>query len=314
MERERPNLAVVVPCYNEEAVLPESRRRLAEVLDRLVSAGHVSSQPRVYFVDDGSRDRTWELIRAAASEDPRFHGIKLSRNRGHQNALLAGLEQAEGDVVVSLDADLQDDPAAIADMVEAYRRGADVVYGVRRRRDRDTAFKRLTARGFYHLMAMFGVEVVYDHADYRLLSRRAIEGLRQFREVNLFLRGIVPLVGFRSEKVYYDRAERFAGESHYPVSKMARFAIDGITSFSTVPLTMITWLGFVVCLIAMGVSVWVAVVWAIGDAVPGWASIVLPLTMLGGAQIFCTGVIGLYLGKVYREVKARPRYIVEEQV
>lgn len=310
--RDRPILAVVVPCYNEEAVFPETRKRLTGVLERLSAAGKIAPESRVYFVDDGSRDATWRLIAEAAAADPRVRGVKLSRNCGHQNALLAGLSQAEGDAIVSIDADLQDDVEAIERMVDAYMTGCDVVYGVRRQRDRDTAFKRFTARGFYRLMSLFGVDLVYDHADYRLLSRRALDALCQFREVNLFLRGMVPLVGFRSEKVYYDRAERFAGESHYPVRKMLRFAAEGITSFSTAPLIFISWMGVLVCLASVATSAWVAVVWAVGRAVPGWASIVLPLTMLGGAQILCTGVIGLYLGKVYREVKARPRYFIEE--
>jgi glycosyltransferase involved in cell wall biosynthesis len=305
-------LGIVVPCYNEQEVIRETVARLLALLDRLASAGKVSSASSIYLVDDGSSDATWRLIEMLATADARVCGIKLSRNRGHQNALLAGLFNAEGDALVSIDADLQDDVNAIEQMVDEHARGADIVYGVRRQRDTDTVFKRTSARMFYRLLKKVGVDCVEDHADFRLLSRRAIDALREFKEVNLFLRGIVPLLGANTAMVTYDRAERFAGESKYPLRKMLALALDGITSFSVFPLRLITFTGFAVFVGSLALSGWV--VWTkffTASALPGWASTLLPLYFLGGVQILCIGVIGEYLGKGYMETKGRPRYFVE---
>lgn len=308
-------LGIVIPCYNEEEVLPETSRRLLSLVDRLVSVGKIDADSKIFFVDDGSTDRTWALIDELAATSRRIAGIKLSRNRGHQNALIAGLFTAQGDALVSIDADLQDDIDAIEEMVDRLRSGAEIVYGVRKRRETDTAFKRITAGVFYRLMTLLGAESVHNHADYRLMSRRAIECLRQFEEVNLFLRGIVPLIGFRSEIVYYRRTRRFAGESKYPMRRMIALALDAITSFSVVPLRMITFAGFIIFLGSMLVTLWVLWVRFFTDAaVPGWTSVVLPMYFLGGIQIFCIGMLGEYLGKTYAEVKSRPRYFIEKTV
>lgn len=308
-------LSIVIPCYNEEEVLAETARCVCGVLNNLVQAGRVSPESSIYFVDDGSTDRTWALIESLAAANPNVAGIKLSRNRGHQNALMAGLFNAPGDAVVSMDADLQDDVNAVESMLECFENGAEVVYGVRKRRDTDTQLKRLSAEAFYKLLSALGAESVYNHADYRLLSRRAIECLSQYREVNLYLRGIVPLLGFRSAVVYYDRVDRFAGTSKYPLRKMLGLALDAITSFSIVPLRFITLAGFLVFAGSMVVSLWALGVWLFTDnAVPGWTSIVLPLYFLGGIQILCIGIIGEYLGKTYSEVKERPRYFIERIV
>lgn len=314
--RQRPlRLALVVPCYNEEEVLSETIGRLSEVMARLHRDGTIRHDSRIYFVDDGSRDRTWSLIDQACHENRWVAGIKLARNHGHQHALLAGLFTAEGDAVVSLDADLQDDINAIFEMVERHLDGADVVYGVRRRRDADSAFKRGTAHGFYWLMRLLGVRLISDHADYRLMSRRALEHLKSFREVNLFLRGIIPLLGFPSATVYYDRGERHAGISKYPLRRMLSFALDGVTSFSNFPLRMITGLGFLVFILALASSAWILYVALFTDrAVPGWASTALPMYLLGGIQLLCLGVMGEYIGKLYSEVKSRPRFIIESVV
>ncbi|CDH43087.1 glycosyltransferase family 2 protein [Candidatus Contendibacter odensensis] len=308
-------LAIVVPCYNEEAVLPEMTKRLFSFLDDLAHRQLISEASRVYLVDDGSQDRTWSLIAQQVAIDSRVHGIKLSRNRGHQNALLAGLLHAEGDAVISIDADLQDDLNAIEQMVEEFNVGKDIVYGVRKQRDRDTRFKRMTAEGYYRLLVMMGVEVVFNHADYRLLSRRAIEALRQFREVNLFLRAVIPLLGFSSSIVYYQRKERFAGESKYPLRKMLSLAWQGITSFSAVPLRMITVAGFMIFLGSLSITVWAIGIRLFSDqAVPGWASTVVPIYLMGGIQLLGIGVIGEYLAKTYMETKARPLFIIEQQI
>lgn len=308
-------LGIVIPCYNEGEVLPETVRQVTELIDRLVALGKISADSKICFVDDGSTDRTWALIEHHAAQNRHVSGIKLSRNRGHQNALIAGLFTAEGDALVSVDADLQDDLKAIEHMVDRFRGGAEIVYGVRNRRETDTAFKRLTAEGFYKLVAALGAESVYNHADYRLMSRRAVECLKQYREVNLFLRGIVPLIGFKSEIVYYDRTNRFAGKSKYAVKNMIALALDAITSFSVVPLRMITLAGFVIFVASMLVTLWALWVrFFTNDAVPGWASVVLPMYFLGGIQIFCIGMLGEYLGKTYSEVKARPRYVIEKVV
>jgi len=308
-------MMLVVPCFNEEEVLPETVRCLLALLDELTSAQVVSRASGVVFVDDGSRDRTWMLIEQMHGRDARVRGIKLSRNRGHQNALLAGLLTAEGDVLVSIDADLQDDLSAIPRMLDAYRGGADIVFGVRSRRPTDTRFKRWTAHGYYALLRRFGVDVLPDHADFRLMSRRAVEALRDFREVNLFLRGIIPLLGFRTAVVEYERKPRLAGESKYPLRKMLALAFDGITSFSSVPLAWITRLGILICLASALVGTWVLGVRLFTDrAVPGWASIVLPIYFLGGLQMLSLGVIGGYLAKIYAETKQRPRFIIEEHL
>jgi glycosyltransferase involved in cell wall biosynthesis len=309
------NLAIVVPCFNEEQVLPETAYRLSELLQGLIDTATVSDDSRIYFVDDGSRDRTWSLIEQLAAANPLIKGIKLSRNRGHQNALLCGLMNAAGDVVISVDADLQDDLGAIEKMLEAHSQGHDVVYGVRSQRDTDTYFKRFTAQAYYKLLHVMGVDVVFDHADYRLLSRRAIEALSEYGESNLFLRGIIPTLGFNSTKVYYERRERFAGESKYPLSKMLALAIEGITSFSPLPLRMIAALGILVTIISAFLGLWTVAVRLFTDTVvPGWASTVVPVYFLGGLQLLGIGVIGEYLAKVYMEVKRRPRYIIEKSV
>lgn len=305
-------LQIVVPCYNEQEVLPETCRQLDALLERLIASGKISPDSGILFVDDGSRDATWTLIEYEARMRRRVAGIKLSRNQGHQNAVLAGMMATDGDAVVTIDADLQDDIEAIEKMVDRYCEGCEVVYGVRADRSTDTFFKRSTALLFYRLLAAFGVDLVHNHADFRLMSRRAIDALREYREVNLYLRGIVPLIGYRSATVEYDRKERFAGESKYPLSKMLKLAVQAVTSFSTVPLQIITLVGLSVFAGAMGVSTWVLWVSLFTDrAVPGWASTVLPMTMLGGIQILCIGVIGAYLGKIYSETKSRPRYFID---
>jgi glycosyltransferase involved in cell wall biosynthesis len=308
-------LTIVVPCHNEEAVLPETGSRLLELLDSLHDQGRVASDSRVVFVDDGSRDSTWTLIEDLAASEPRIRGIKLSRNYGHQNALLAGLMTVEGDAVISVDADLQDDLSVIGNMVMAHDEGVDIVYGVRSTRDVDTFFKRMSAVMYYKLLKWMGVDVVFNHADYRLMSRRALEALKEYSEVNLFLRGLVPTLGFPSSVVSYERHERFAGESKYPLRKMLGLALDGVTSFSAFPLRLIAGLGVIVFLISMGLSFWV--LWTrmfTDDAVPGWASSVLPMYLLGGIQLFSIGVLGEYISKVYMETKRRPRYIIEKSV
>jgi polyisoprenyl-phosphate glycosyltransferase len=311
--RPLPRLAVVVPCFNEEEALPQTAQRLRRLFERLRQAGAIAAESRIIFIDDGSRDGTWALIEALAREDGRIGGIKLSRNRGHQNALLAGLFTAEGDVLVSVDADLQDDIEIIEEMLKQHAQGAQVVYGVRNNRASDGLFKRASALGFYRMIRALGVESVYNHADFRLLSRTAIESLKDFREVNLFLRGIVPLIGFRSSVVYYSRSERVAGVSKYPLRKMLGLAMDAVTSFSVVPLRMISALGVIVFLFSAGMGLWT--LWVklfTRDAVPGWTSTLLPIYLLGGLQILCIGILGEYLGKVYQETKRRPRYIIEK--
>ncbi len=310
------HLNLVVPCYNEELVLPETSRQLLALLDRMQANGWAAAHSSITFVDDGSTDSTWQLIENLHHADPRVHGIKLSRNRGHQNALLAGLMSAQGEVLISLDADLQDDIEAIPRMLQVHQQdGADIVYGVRARRDTDTAFKRCTARGYYSLLRKFGVDVVPDHADFRLMSRRALDALHNFREVNLFLRGIIPLLGFRSAVVTYDRLSRFAGESKYPLLKMVRLALEGIFSFSTVPLQWITVMGAVLAIASIGFGLWALAVKVFTDlAVPGWASTVIPMYFLGGLQLLALGVIGGYLSRIYSESKQRPRFIIEKSV
>ena len=306
-------LSIVVPCFNEEAVLPEALSRLTSLLDRLVSAGRITPDSRLVMVDDGSRDRTWSIISDATDRALPVVGVKLSRNRGHQIALLAGLATAEGEAIVSVDADLQDDLGAIEKMLSEYEAGAEVVYGVRSKRDTDTIFKRSSARFFYRLMRFMGAETVEDHADYRLLSRRAVESLMQFREVNHYLRGVIPLLGFRTAIVSYERQARFAGESKYPFRKMLALAIDAITSFSVMPLRLIGALGLLVSGVAAALGSWILITaWLGVKGVPGWVSTVLPIYFFGGIQLVGIGVIGEYIGKIYLETKDRPRYFIEQ--
>jgi glycosyltransferase involved in cell wall biosynthesis len=307
-------LSIVVPCYNEEAVLPETAARLGAVIADLCARGKVDAGSHVIFVDDGSRDRTWAIIESLSGRSDVYRGLKLSRNRGHQNALLAGLLNADGDVTICVDADLQDDLAAIETMIDAHGRGADIVYGARKRRDSDTHFKRWTAEGYYWLLARFGVEVVFNHADYRLMSRRAVAALARYNESNLFLRGIIPQLGFPSTIVYYDRVERFAGESKYPLHKMLALAWQGITSFSSAPLRAITAMGILVSLSSLCLSAWA--IWLrvfTNDAVPGWTSTVAPLYFLGGVQLLAIGILGEYVAKIYSETKRRPAFFIEKQ-
>ncbi len=307
-------LYLVIPCYNEEAVLPETSKRLKEKYTALMDAGKISPDSRIVFVNDGSKDRTWEMICDLHREDPVFRGICLSRNKGHQNALMAGLMTVkdECDAAISMDADLQDDINAIDAMVDKYAEGFEVVYGVRSSRKKDTFFKRTTAQGFYKVMKAMGVETVYNHADYRLMSRRALGALSEFDEVNLFLRGIVPLVGFKSTQVTYERGERFAGESKYPLKKMIAFAVEGITSMSVKPIRMISSLGFFVFLVSIGVLIYSIVQKFLGNTVPGWAFLAVSIWALGGIQLLSIGVIGEYIGKIYLETKHRPKFIVAE--
>ena len=307
-------LYIVVPCYNEEEVLPETSRRLKEKLDSLMAAGTISEKSRILFVNDGSKDKTWPLIEGLHAQDPVFSGVDLSRNRGHQNALLAGLMTAKEkcDMAISMDADLQDDVDAVDAMVDKYYAGCDIVYGVRSSRKKDTFFKRFTAEGFYRVMNFLGAETVFNHADYRLMSKRALEGLAEFKEVNLFLRGIVPMIGYTAGTVEYERGERFAGESKYPLKKMLSFAMEGITSLSTKPIRFITGLGFLIFLISIIMLITFVVKWALGMTVAGWASVICSVWAIGGLILLSLGVIGEYIGKIYLETKARPRFLIRE--
>lgn len=307
-------LYLVVPCYNEEAVLPETVRQLESALRSLIDSGRCGESSRILLVNDGSKDRTWALIEELHRTQPHVCGLSLSRNRGHQNALLAGLMAAResADCAISLDADLQDDISVLPEFLDKFHDGCDVVYGVRKKRETDTLFKRTTAQGFYKFMQLMGVDVVYNHADYRLMSRRALDGLAEYREVNLFLRGIVPLIGYRSDYVYYDRHERFAGESKYPLKKMLSFAIDGITSFSVKPLKVISNLGILISILSVFGLLYALISKLVGAAVSGWTAIVASIWLLGGVQLLCLGVVGTYVGKIYSEVKARPRYRIDQ--
>ena len=309
-------LYIVVPCYNEEEMLPITAQALLKKLDSLIALGRVSKQSRIMFVDDGSKDKTWEIIEKLSDAAPAFVGIKLSRNRGHQNALLAGLMTAKDrcDITVSMDADLQDDVDAVDRFLDEYEKGAQIVYGVRSSRDKDTAFKRNTARMYYRTLEHLGVEITYDHADYRLMSREALEGLARFKEVNLFLRGLVPMVGYRSATVKYVRNEREKGESKYPLKKMISFAIEGITSLSVKPIRFITFLGIFVFLVSIILLIRFFVIWCMGKAVAGWATIVISIWGIGGLQLLAIGIIGEYIGKIYLETKQRPRYIIEKDL
>lgn len=307
-----PTIGLVIPCYNEQEVLRETTSRLLELLAQMQADNLVSAQSSIFYVDDGSRDTTWALIQELSVAHPQVCGIKLSRNRGHQNALLCGLLTAPGDALISVDADLQDDLDVIPKMVTALNNGDDIVYGVRRKRTTDTFFKRFTAEGYYRLLALMKVQIVFNHADYRLMSRRAIDALREYREVNLFLRGMVPLLGFRNSTVEYDRAERFAGESKYPLGKMLSLAWQGITSFSTSPLRLITTIGFIISAVSIGLASWAMFMRLFtSEALPGWASTVIPMYFLGGVQLLSLGVIGEYIAKIYTETKDRPRFHVD---
>ena len=308
-----PILYIVVPCYNEEEVLRETNSRLTALLRRLVDEGKVSGDSRVMYVNDGSRDRTWQLIRQFHDEGP-VRGVNLAGNVGHQHALLAGMTVAKDlcDVLVSIDADLQDDIEAIPAMLARFADGCDIVYGVRKERKTDTFFKRNTALAFYKLMRALGVKSVYNHADYRLMSKRAVEQLCRYKERNLFLRGIVPLVGYRTDTVYYDRSARLAGESKYPFSKMLNFAIDGITSFSVKPLRLIVALGIAMVIMSLAIFVYVLTAYAQDNVVPGWSSLMISIWFVGGCTLISLGVVGEYIGKIYIEVKERPQYNIEE--
>ena len=307
-------LAIVVPCYNEEEVLPQTNRQLRDLLDNMTRDGLVSAASYILYVNDGSRDRTWDIIAGYCEADKRVRGLKLAGNVGHQNALMAGLETArhDADVTVSIDADLQDDIHAIPEMVVKYNEGCDIVYGVRRKRTTDTFFKRTTAQMFYRFMTGMGVKSVYNHADFRLMSRRAVDALCQYEERNLFLRGLVPLLGYETDKVYYDRLERQAGESKYPLSKMMSFAIDGVTSFSVKPLRLIFDLGMIFLLISLGILIYVIVALCQGRGVQGWASLMLSIWFVGGCVLICLSIIAAYIGRIYTEGKHRPRYNIEK--
>ncbi len=309
-------LYLVIPCYNEEEVLPITKKALKEKMESLIKAKKISKESKVMFVNDGSKDKTWELIEEYHKEDPLFVGVKLSRNKGHQNALLAGLMTAKkyADITISMDADLQDDINVIDKMLEENELGAEIVYGVRSSRKKDSWFKKTTAEMFYKLMKMMGVETVFNHADCRLMSKRTLDELENFEEVNLFLRGLIPLIGFKTSIAYYERNERAAGESKYPLKKMLSFAWDGITSFSVKPLKMITSIGFIMLFISVVMIIYTIVVKILGNTVDGWAFIMLSIWFIGGVQLVSIGLIGEYVGKIYSETKHRPKYIIEKEL
>lgn len=311
----KPVLKLIIPCYNEEQVLPITSAMFLAELQSLIGAGKISPDSRIMFVDDGSRDRTWDIIKSLSESDVHYTGIRQSRNRGHQNAVLAGLMEVKDscDITVSVDCDGQDDIHAVSDMVDAYEKGAEVVYGVRSSRKTDTLFKRFTAESFYKLLAAMGVEVVFNHADYRLISARVLHEFAKFEEVNLFLRGMIPLVGFNSTSVYYERKERIAGKSHYPLRKMLSLAFDGITSLSIKPLRMITAAGLITALVSFIGIIWSVIGHIAGNTVAGWTSMTCIVCFLGGIQLVGIGVLGEYIGKIYMEVKHRPRYIISER-
>lgn len=309
-------LYVVIPCYNEEEVLKETTKRLKEKLSKLIKNKKISNKSKVMYVNDGSKDNTWKIIKEISKKESLFTGITLSRNRGHQNALLAGLMTAKkyADVVISMDADLQDDINAIDEMIDKYNNGCDIVYGVRSSRKKDTWFKKTTAQGFYKFMRFMGVDVVYNHADYRLTSKRVLDEFENFKEVNLFLRGMFPLVGYSSDVVYYERAERFAGESKYPLKKMLNFAWDGITSFSVRPIRMVLNVGIIIFVVSLLVLLYCLIVKLLGKTVEGWTFIVGSIWLVSGVQMLSIGIIGEYIGKIYSETKARPRFIISENL
>lgn len=315
MSRKPARLWIVIPCYNEESVLPITSELFLKELNDLIQKQKITEDSRILFVNDGSKDQTWEIIKTLSESDPHYIGISQSRNRGHQNAVLAGLMEAKdkADITISIDCDGQDDISAMEAMVDEYHNGCEVVYGVRSKRDTDTFFKRFTAESFYKLLNSLGAEVVYNHADYRLISSKVLQEFAEFKEVNLFLRGMVPLVGFKSTSVYYERHERIAGESHYPLSKMLHLAFDGITSLSVKPLQMITMFGCFVAVLSFIGVIWAVVSSILGQTVQGWASTTCIICFVSGIQLICLGVIGNYVGKIYMEVKHRPRYIISER-
>lgn len=309
-------LYIVIPCYNEEEVLQETTKELKTKLEKLIKAKVISEKSKVMYVNDGSKDKTWELIKTIKNKEKLFTGISLSRNRGHQNALLAGLMTAKeyADIIISMDADLQDDINAIDEMIKKYYEGNEIVYGVRSARKKDTFFKRFTAESFYKIMNKLGVEVVFNHADYRLTSKKVLNDLENFEEVNLFLRGIFPLIGYKSDVVYYERNERFAGESKYPLKKMINFAVDGITSFSVKPIRLILNVGIIIFIISIIMVIYALINKIIGNTVSGWTFIVCSIWLIAGVQILSLGVIGEYIGKIYNETKRRPKYIIEHNL
>ena len=312
---ESPILYMVIPCYNEEDVLPITCDMFKSQMDRMIAAGQVSNKSKIMFVNDGSKDKTWEIISDLSKKDDTFCGLSLSRNRGHQNALLAGLMEARSrcDIAISIDCDGQDDITVMSEMVEKYSDGVDIVYGVRSSRETDTFFKRFTAQSFYKVLGKMGVETVYNHADYRLMSKRALNAFSEFKEVNLFLRGMVPLVGFKTASVYYERNERLAGESHYPLKKMIALAVNGITSLSIKPIRIITMFGFAVSLISFVMIIWSLCSFFTGNTVSGWASTMIVSLFMGGVQMLSLGVIGEYVGRTYLETKHRPRFIIGDK-
>lgn len=311
----KPILYIVIPCYNEEKVLPITSGMFLDKVNELIGLGKISEDSRIMFVNDGSKDNTWNIICNLAKQDKKFMGISQSRNRGHQNAVLAGLMEAKDkcDITISIDCDGQDDINAMNKMVDEYLDGSEIVYGVRSKRDTDTFFKRFTAEGFYKLLNWMGAEVVFNHADYRLVSSRVLQEFANYKEVNIFLRGMFPLVGFKSTSVYYERHERIAGSSHYPLGKMLALAFDGITSLSVKPIRMITTFGMFISLLSFIGVIWSIIIQLTGHAVAGWASMTSIICFIGGIQLICLGVLGEYIGKIYMEVKARPRYIISER-
>ncbi|WP_270495495.1 glycosyltransferase family 2 protein [Citrobacter gillenii] len=309
-----PVLSIVVPCYNEQEVFSLCLAELSSRIIDMVKKGKIDRLSHIVFVDDGSKDNTWELIKKSADSNPFVKGIKLSRNKGHQTALMAGLTNCiDSDITVSIDADLQDDTAAIEKMVDSYLSGSDIVYGVRNDRSSDSLFKKFTAEAFYKIMTKLGVNQVENHADFRLLSQRALQSLLQYKEQNLYIRGLIPLIGYPSERVYYSRSERAAGESKYPLKKMLALALDGITSFSVIPLRIVTLLGFLISMLSSIGVVYTLVQYAIGHTVSGWASMILAILFIGGVQMLCLGVIGEYIGKIYMENKNRPKFFIEDK-
>lgn len=316
MKKNEIKLFIVIPCYNEEEVLEETTKRLKEKLKELIKSKTISKDSKVMYVNDGSKDNTWNIIKEISEREELFTGITLSRNRGHQNALVAGLLTAKeyADVVISMDADLQDDINAIDGMLEKYNEGCEIVYGVRSSRKKDTFFKKVTAEVFYKFMKLMGVDIVFNHADYRLTSKKVLDQFASYKEVNLFLRGIFPLIGYKSDIVYYERAERFAGKSKYPLKKMLNFAWDGITSFSVKPLRMITSLGFIILFISLVIMIYSLIIKFTGHTVAGWTFLTISIWFIGGLQMLSIGIIGEYIGKMYNETKARPRFIVSENL
>lgn len=315
MKKEQARLAIIVPCYNESQVLPKTSKLFLKQLTKLIRKQVISEDSKIIFIDDGSADDTWKIIQQLSKDDDHFAGIRQSRNRGHQNAVLAGLMEAKNafDVTISIDCDGQDDIIAMEEMIDYYRSGAEVVYGVRSNRDSDTFLKRFTAESFYRIMQRMGVETVFNHADYRLISSKVLEEFANFKEVNLFLRGLVPLVGFKSEKVYYERNKRIAGESHYPFKKMLGLALDGITSLSVKPIRFILYIGVCIAVLSFLGIVYSVIIFLLGKSVSGWASLLSVVCFFGGVQMCSLGIIGEYIGKIYLETKARPRYIISER-